>query len=331
MIQPQSGSMIDARAQTSRAGIVSDANGLPVRAGSVSDGRALLTLFTIPKAFQSGQGLVADQIALIQSNAIGSWRQLAPAIDVVLCGDDEGVAGFAEKNGLRHVAGLRTSPSGTPLVGDAFRRVARESTGPLLAWCNADVILFPDFIVAAERLISESGLSSFLAFGRRTDLSVERPLDLSDVGAARDLQLEGRQRGRRAPRVCKEYFLFTRDVVEAMPDFVVGRGNWDNWMVASARSRGIPVVDLSSCVTAIHQTHGYGHTGKSRLACYVTGEEARENQRLAGGKHIIRGSCGTWTLGENGLRRKRLSWLNAGFWADLPAFWRLVAGMPFQR
>ncbi len=294
------------------------------------NGSPFLTLFTIPKPFRPSQGTGNDQISLIQSNAIGSWQQLAPAVEVVLCGDDEGVAEFAGRHGLRHLAGLRTSPSGTPLVGDAFRRVARESSSGLLAWCNADVILLPDFVAAVERLVSESGLTSFLAFGRRTDLAIDQPLDLSTPAAARQLLHESQQRGSRAPRVCKEYFLFTRDVIESMPDFVVGRGNWDNWMVASARSRGIPVVDLSPCVHAIHQTHGYGHTGRSRLECYVTGTEARENQRLAGGKHIIRGSCGTWTLEQDGLRRKRLSWLNTGFWTDLPAFWRLVAGLPFQ-
>jgi hypothetical protein len=297
---------------------------------AAANGSPFLTLFTIPKPFRSRQETGGDQTALIQSNAIGSWQQLAPAVEIVLCGDDEGVAEFAGRHGLRHLAGLRTSPSGTPLVGDAFRRVAQESSHGLLAWCNADVILLPDFVGAAERLMSESGLTSLLAFGRRTDLAVDQPLDLSTPGAARQLLHESQQRGRRAPRVCKEYFLFTRDVIESMPDFVVGRGNWDNWMVASARSRGIPVIDLSPCVHAIHQMHGYGHTGKSRLECYVTGAEARENQRLAGGQHIIRGSCGTWTLDRDGLKPKRLSWLNTGFWTDLPAFWRLVGGLPFQ-
>jgi hypothetical protein len=296
-----------------------------------SSGDPGLTLFTIPKAFRVAGPTGADLTRLIQSNAIGSWQQLAPAVDIILCGDDEGVGSFAAERGLKHLSGLRTSSSGTPLVGDAFRRAARECPTRVLAWCNADVILLPDFVAAVERLASDDRMSSFLAFGRRTDLAVTRSLDLSTSAAARNLVTESQRRGRPAPRVCKEYFVFTRDVVDSMPDFIVGRGNWDNWMVASARSRGIPVVDVSSCVTAIHQTHDYQHAGKSRLACYVTGEEARQNECLAGGKHLVRGCCGTWTLDQNGLRRNRLSWLNAGFWSDLPAFWRMVSGMPFQR
>ena len=45
----------------------------------------MLTIFSTPKPFQG-------HIGVIQRNAIGSWKQLHPDVEIVLFGDDEGAA-----------------------------------------------------------------------------------------------------------------------------------------------------------------------------------------------------------------------------------------------
>ncbi len=287
--------------------------------------QTLATIVAIPKSFED------PHIRLIQTNAIRSWMELAPKLEVVLCGDDPGVAEFANENGVRHINGIRTNDLGTPFVNDAIRRAVKETSSPLVVYCNADVILLRDLSVTLVRLLSDQRFDSFLAFGRRTDLDLQEPVDLSELANVQRLLKDNRQRGRRGPVVCKEYFVFTRDVVESMPDLTVGRGNWDNWMVAEARRKNFPVINTTACVTAIHQTHGYGHTGKSRLNCYVTGVEARENQRQAGGNHYVRGCSANWKMTPDKIAPVQLAWLCPDFWKDLPAFLRLVTQLPFQR
>ena len=285
----------------------------------------LATIVAIPKSFDD------PHIRLIQTNAIRSWMELSPRLEIALCGDDPGVAEFANENGLRHIASVRTNDLGTPLVNDAIQKAIDETDSPLIVYCNADVILLRDLQVTLERLLAEKHFGSFLAFGRRTDLDVREPFDLSKMSEVQRLLMENRSRGRRGPVICKEYFVFTRDVVEAMPDLVVGRGNWDNWMVAEARRRKFPVINTTECVTAIHQMHGYGHIGKTRLNCYVTGVEARENQRQAGGNHYVRGCCADWRMTADSIKPTRMAWACPEFWKDLPAFFRLVSQLPFQR
>ena len=102
-------------------------------------------------------------------------------------------------------------------------------------------------------------------------------------------------------------------------------------MIANAKSNRIPVIDISNRVTAIHQDHDYRHLKTTRLNCYVSGEEARRNQKLAGGKNVIAGSTGTWCCGPEGLRKIYVSWMNRAFWLDFHRFARMVARLPFQR
>lgn len=286
---------------------------------------ARATLFTIPKPFDD------PHIRMIQTSAIRSWLQLVPWVEVVLCGNDAGVEAFAREEGLRWVPEIARNRQGTPLVSDAFRQVRETSDTPVYVYCNADVLLFRDLLVTIARLQEFAGSRGFLAFGRRQELDVTEPVDLSDRAGVQRWWMECRQRGRTGPLICKEYFVMTPQAMEEMPELAVGRGNWDNWLVASSRRRGLAVVDVSQCVTAIHQNHDYAHLGKSRLHCYVTGAEARENQRQAGGTHWVRGSGAEWTMTGERVQRAGWSWCSPQFWADLPAFLRLVARLPFQR
>ncbi len=292
---------------------------------AVAPQQAIATLFTIPKPF------VDPHIRLIQANALRSWQCLAPELQVVLCGDDSGVAQFADENGMLHVPDIRRNAQGTPLVNDAFERVAAMIPAGMLVYCNADVILFRDLLTTVQRLAGDPRFASMLAFGRRSDLELRQAVDLTDNHGVRDVLLMNQRMGRPGPAVCKEYFVVTRDLVREMPELAVGRGNWDNWMVAAARRRGVPVINTTRCITAIHQTHDYSHVGRSRLHCYVTGDEARANQRAAGGRNMIRGCCANWTMTSETIRRNRWGWMFGEFWSDLPAFLRLCARLPFQR
>ena len=58
----------------------------------------MLTLFTMPRLFR-------DHIAVIQRNAIRSWTLLRPRCEIILCGDDAGVASTAAELSVRGESG----------------------------------------------------------------------------------------------------------------------------------------------------------------------------------------------------------------------------------
>ena len=54
-----------------------------------------------------------------------------------------------------------------------------------------------------------------------------------------------------------DYFVFRKNSLKKIPDFVVGRPGYDNWLIWYARRNFIPVVDISEEVVVIHQSHHY--------------------------------------------------------------------------
>lgn len=284
---------------------------------------AQCTIFSIPKPF-------AGRAHIAQQNAIRSWQRLSPYVQVVLLGSDRQTADMADRLEVEYLDGIRTNEFGTPLVSSAFSLIAASATTPVFAYCNCDLILFDDFVEAVARLVEQEDLGRFLAIGRRTNLKLDRLVDFNRHDEVSDLRRLALLQGQRDSVVCKDYFVFPGNLFGQIPDFAVGRGNWDNWMVFQAKRRGVPVVSLTDCVLAIHQQHDYAHVG-GQWQGYVNGMEARRNQELAGGRHLISGSTSDLRLSAKGLKSGRVGFLYGEFWLDFPNFARLLAKMVRSR
>lgn len=268
---------------------------------------------------------------MIQLNAINSWIRLSPNVNVVLIGDAAGAREIAKGLNIEHYPNVKRNEHGTPLINSAFELARKNSNSKLLTYVNCDIVLLKDFQRSIERIVS-AGWQRFLAIGRRVDVDIRRQFDFSNLHQIEKILTLVKSKGRLAPIVCKDFFTFDRHSFDQMPPFAVGRGNWDNWMVHTAKSNEIPVVDISQSTHVIHQNHDYKHIGNGgRLAAYVTGEEAKSNEALAGGKHIISGSSSNWVLTPTRLKRRAFSAFNLPFWSDLPNFARLLRSLWHSR
>ncbi len=235
-----------------------------------------LAVFTAPKPFTD------PHIRTIQRNAIRSWMQL-PETEVVLIGEEEGLAETAAEFGLLHLPQAARNDHGTPLVSSIFSLAEAHTTAPLLAYVNADILLLDDFLSAAERLAAWK--DRFLMVGQRWDLDVTAPLDFSP-GWQEALRRRARAEGRLHPPAGSDYFLFPRGLFADMPSFAIGRAGWDNWMIYRARRAGWPVVDASASVFIVHQNHDYRHLPGGQP--HYRQPETLENIRLAGGRAVTR-------------------------------------------
>lgn len=256
-----------------------------------------LTIFSAPKPFTN------PHIALIQRNAIRSWTQLGPEVDVILLGEEAGLAPAAAELGVRHLPEVERSPSGTPLVSSMFALARANSDAPLLCCVNADILLFPDLLEQGLRL--RAAAPRFLAVGQRWDLDVTEPLDFSPdwPNRLRDL---ARAQGKLHKATGSDYFLFPRECFEAIPPFTIGRAGWDNWMIYSGRRQGWPVVDATDSIFIIHQNHDYSHLPGGQP--HYRHPETDENVRLAGGRRaIFELPDADYQLTTQGLARKPLS------------------------
>ncbi len=282
---------------------------------SADKSHARWSIFSIPKPFVGRDGIA-------QRNAIGSWLRLIPGEQILILGDAPGTADAAQEFGLQYAAALDHNERGTPLLNNAFATATKLFRSELLMYVNADIMLDDDMGWAMARLLGEVH-SPFLGIGGRVNIDVEGAIDWRDPNDLRWLRQRASS-GTRESVLCKDYFVFPRGWFANVPAFAVGRGNWDNWMVFAAKKMKMKVIDLSSCAIAIHPNHGHDHVEGGRRAAYVHGAEARINQRLAGGRHWIRGSTSNWMLTLTALRPQPFARLQLTFWRDLPRIARLA-------
>ncbi len=239
---------------------------------SAMPAQPFLTLFTAPKPF------LDPHIATIQRNALQTWLHLGPEVEVIVVGEEPGLAAVAAEYGLRHLPDVARNELGTPLVSSIFELARQASASPLLAFSNADMLFLPDLVTAAQQV---SRLSErFLLLGQRWDLDVRQPLDCSPGWEGR-LRADVAKRGRLHQPAGSDYFVFPCTLFTEMPDFAIGRAGWDNWMIYHARQQGWPVIDATASILAIHQDHDYSHLPGGKP--HYTLPESQKNETLAGG------------------------------------------------
>lgn len=235
-----------------------------------------LTLFTAPKPFTN------PHIAMIQRNAIRSWLQLGSDVEVLLLGDEEGMAEEAEKLGVRQIKDIKRNVSGTPLISSLFDTARVQNNSPLLAYVNADILLFPEFLSSAQNALTQA--SHFLLVGQRWDLAVTRELDFS-TGWQLRLKQECTEKGSLHKPTGSDYFVYPRACFLSIPDFAIGRAGWDNWMIYHSRLQGWKTIEASAEIQIIHQDHDYSHLPGGQAHYHLP--ETDENIRLAGGRRTI--------------------------------------------
>ena len=237
---------------------------------------SLITIFITPKGFDR------DHIAMIQRNAIRSWKALGDEVDILLIGDDPGVEENAKALGVRHIKEVKRNSSGTPMLDDIFRIARDHSDSPLLAYVNADIILKRDFVDISGKMLKET--DKFLLVGQRWDLDVRKDLFFED-GWEAEFDKDLAERGRRHPAGGSDYFIYPREIFTSIPAFAIGRSGWDNWMFYEARFRSWKLINCSDSINIIHQDHDYAHLPNG-LPHYRQPESA-ENVKAAGGKRTI--------------------------------------------
>ncbi|MHB8727695.1 MAG: hypothetical protein ACYC9K_01515 [Sulfuricaulis sp.] len=254
----------------------------------------MITLFAVPKPFRG-------HIGTIQRNAIASWTKLSAEVEVILFGDEEGIAEEAKRFGVRHEPAILKNEFGTPLLGDLFSKARNFANNNALCYVNADIILMSDFIQAAKKVVSAS--DKFLMTGRRWNLDIDTLIDSFQENWEAEIRKSVDQRGVQAPPECIDYFLFSRSIYREVPPFAIGRAVFDNWLLWRAHAEKAAVVDASTVVLAVHQNHDYAHHPQGKNGVW-NGEEAKRNRELMGDwLHCYTLQDATYLLTTRGLRR----------------------------
>ncbi len=259
----------------------------------------MLTFFTTAKPFQGHN-------ALIQRNALQSWKRLYPEAEIILFGKDEGVAEVCAELGLRHEPEIIVNPSGTKRLDSIFGRAQEIASKNLLCYANCDIVLTKDFRVALEQLLEWR--RQFLMVGRRWDTDIVAPIDFSSQAWEQEIVDLAHREGCHRFYHNIDYFLFPRGLYGEIPPLVIGRIGWDPWLIGKAHASGTAVVDVSDRVCAVHQNHDYGYHPQGMTGVW-NDEEARRNLELAQGIRSMTIEDAAYRLTGEGLVRNRWCWL----------------------
>jgi hypothetical protein len=234
--------------------------------GEVSD-RAPFTIFTVPKAFADAA------TACRQRDAISSWAALAPAPDLLIFGDDDGIKDLRYQLGLRTVPSVAVDSTGIPIVSELFAAAEEVASHRHLCYVNSDIVLFDDFPAACSA--AWTWRPDAILIGSRHDVD-----NYASGGATAVERWAARVSAIQAgEQTCMgtDYCAYPRGVFSAMPPFAIGRTAFDNWLIWRALDAGRPLVDLSEVVAAVHVRHRAAGEWESFMA---TSEVAR-NRELA--------------------------------------------------
>lgn len=227
----------------------------------------MLTIFTIPLPFQGRD-------AISQRNAILSWTYLQPTPEIILLGDEQGTGEFALRHGLRYIPSVAHTEDGFISTRNMFLDAQQAASNDLLALVDADVVLMDDFMSTVTRFVSNE---AFFLVGYRRAIALDRELDFSPGWDERLRSLVD-QKGFKFHAKAgagSDYSVFRKGLFDdTMPDFSLGKGHWDGWLMYHALDRGCELVDCTDTVFAVHQDHPWR---------VWRGEGSQRNLKLTGG------------------------------------------------
>lgn len=282
--------------------------------------KKMLTFFSTPKPFHG-------HINVIQRNALCSWLRIHPDVEILLFGDDAGAAEVCRELGIRHIPTVRRNAHGTKYLADIYDQAQALARHDILCHVNCDILLLDDFRDALQKVAAQTG--EFLLSGRRWDVDIREPIAFDVPGWSTQIRELAHRTNRQRPPNWIDYFAFRNGLFRGqIPEFVIGRPGWDNWLLWFARSSGAAVVDASAVVCAVHQNHDYGYHPEGEKGVWQ-GEEAQQNYKLLEGSKKFRTlENSTRLLRADGLHANYRHWLVQGKRNSLdllsPAWFRIL-------
>lgn len=212
----------------------------------------MISLLTSLKPF-------CGDVAALQENALSNWRALDGGLDgleIILYGAGEGIIERARRFGVKHSADVRCNETGVPDFAALAEHAAQHALHDTQVYLNGDILLPPDFIAQLRSI----PLSRYLITGQRIDLAREAdfdPLARDWAGEIRQCAAAG-QATVRGP-VAQDYFVFPRGLWRGLGPLIVGRGSYDNALLAFCLRRRIPIIDATWSIPVVHQWHDHAH------------------------------------------------------------------------
>ncbi|KAL3884484.1 hypothetical protein ACJMK2_024622 [Sinanodonta woodiana] len=213
--------------------------------------RPLLTLFTTWR--ESKDKYNVNNITSL------NWLSLRPYVVPVVFTNDTSLAVECSRKGWTVFPVSAAAAHGIPILKHMYLDVMKKINSELYAFANSD-ILFTDTLVETLLQVMEYN-STFkghtLIIGIRTNVN---NITRDEGSSWKELESVSKKRGTLFKMYAEDYFITSGSYPwKDIPDVVIGRRAYDNWLVLNARMMKHRVIDATETILAVHQTTKAGN------------------------------------------------------------------------
>ncbi|KAK3600957.1 hypothetical protein CHS0354_004166 [Potamilus streckersoni] len=198
-----------------------------------------------------------------------NWLSLRPFVMPIIFTNETALAHVCESAGWVILPLRVTAADGVPVLKYMYIDAMRRFESNFYAFANSD-ILFTDTLVDTLIEILQNKSTSHnstqdnstsdhhaLIIGRRTNvfnITMEEGSSWSEVTTA------AKKRGELFLVDAEDYFITSPSYPwNDIPEIVIGRRAYDNWLVLNARKQKHQVIDATDTILAVHQTTNHGN------------------------------------------------------------------------
>ncbi|XP_041375213.1 uncharacterized protein LOC121388069 [Gigantopelta aegis] len=220
-----------------------------------------------------------DMDGRVRNNTCYNWGSLRPLVHLVLFTNSSSAAGQCKKNGWTILPLTQTAAGGAPVLKFMFSEIISRFNSTLYGYSNGDILFGDDLLqtLSAVHVTFRTQTSPLLVVGVRRNVINVTSLEAS---SSKNLREAAKKRGTLFISVSQDYFITNKAFPwDGIPEVVVGRVAYDNWLVLDSIHRGHTVIDATDTITAVHQTtHKGNYQGNSN-------PQTRYNSKLLSRHH----------------------------------------------
>ena len=196
---------------------------------------------------------------LIHNITVNNWVSLRPYVIPVVFTNESALENECIKNGWEVLPVPVAAAGGVPVLKYMYQNVMSKYNSSFYAFCNGD-ILFTDKLMDTLIAILNSTVNitqPTLIVGQRTNV---KNVTLEEGSTWNRVATIARTRGKLFTGWAEDFFITPRAYPwPEMPEVVIGRRAYDNWLVYNSRKSHYNVIDVTRSLLAVHQTDEAGN------------------------------------------------------------------------
>lgn len=215
-------------------------------------GKLDLVLFT---SFEA-----VERRRFVHNNTKYNWQSLGYNIKTVLFTNDSDVAKEFLKSKWDILPLLHVSSSGTPVLKSMFIEVKMRFNASFIGFANSDLLFTDTLVTTLESLTDifrQPNRTHIIITGRRTNIY---NITQDQTKAFDFLHRATTIKGKLSHGDTEDYFITDWNYPwDLIPDVVIGRPAYDNFLLLFSRMKGYVTIDASHTILALHQVVDKGY------------------------------------------------------------------------